>query len=554
MNYISKSFKELTEFLPTIKCLIITATDVETEELHKWMTPISEESIIRIYEGNYTYYVGQLGELLVVHVQSGMGSISASASIVTVSAAITQWHPLAVIMVGIAFGKDSGSQQIGDVLVSETIIPYNIQKVTKDKTIQRGPVPPAGTVLFNRFKNGSKDWVHKLPNEKVAKIYFGGLLSGESLVDDKEYRDKLLFDNPTAIGGEMEGAGLFAAASGQKVEWIVVKGICDYGDGNKSVNKANYQQIAIQASVSLCHHICSVKTIFEALGIFACGTDAAIVSNETVFKSKIAAPLGKVLFDLYSPEKEVYYLERSADKKFSAYLDAYSIWISGESGCGKTTLILRNLYQNKKEFKFINLVHCVDFTVLDVFAEIYQQLLEIIDEGSSPREFDKLHKVLEGICSLVEKVSQTDELIIFMEEIPLPDNPDLLKDFITQLNALLILNRSRNPNCNLKIVLSSIDSPSSYISASQNKIHEIFKFFHETNWIDKDLVDLIALILRGLGRNLTELETNKILNASKGSPRFVKNFIRDYMIVEPKSDSDFEELLKSVAYELKSNG
>lgn len=548
MTYKSKSLKDLTEYCSSINCLIVTATDIETKELHSQFEPIDGEGIIRLYIGDHTYYIGKLGELLVVHVQCGMGSIAANASIMTVSAALTQWKPVAIIMVGIAFGKDSSKQQIGDVLVSETIIPYNIQKVTKEKTIQRGPVPPAGAVLVNRFKNASKDWKHELPDGKTASVYFGGILSGESLVDDKEYRDKLLNDNPTAIGGEMEGAGLFAAASGHRVEWIVVKGICDYADGNKGVNKENFQQTAIKASVGLCRHICSVPTIFEALGIFSCDT------TETTIQKKAQEPLNKVLFDVYGPEKEAYYLERNADQKFSAYLDAYSIWISGESGCGKTTLILRNLYQNKKDFKFINLVHCVDFDILDVFVEIHQQLVEIIDEKSETKEFDKIHKVLAAICSLISKVSVDGELIIFIEEIPLPDSPDLLKEFITQLNALLILNRTKNPSCDLKIVLSSIDSPTQHIKASQNKIHEIFKFFQETSWNRDELNSLITMIMKGLGKNLTDSETNKIITSANGSPRFVKNFIRDYIITKPTSPDGFDVLLVSISQDLKTHG
>lgn len=548
MTYISKSLSELNEYITTINCLIVTATDVETSELHKQLLPIEGTSIYRLYQGNFTYYIGQFGKIRVVHVQSGMGSIASNASIVTISAALNQWKPKAVIMVGIAFGKDSSSQKIGDVLISETIIPYNIQKIGTQKAIQRGPVPPAGTVLINRFKNGVKDWYHELPEGQRAKAHFGGILSGESLVDNREYRDKLLEDNPTAIGGEMEGAGLFAAASQYNVEWILVKGICDFADGNKSTNKHVYQQLAIESSVSLCNHICSVPTIFDALGINTCE------HIDPVTTTKKIDSLNKVVFDVYSPDKEEYYLYRKSDQKFTAYLDAYSIWISGKSGCGKTTLILRNLYKTKRDFKFINMVHCDGFSVPEVFVEIFQQLKDILDcNDDASCELSKIHKILEGICDLIDQFGASEELVIFMEEIPLPDDAEFFKEFVTQLNALMILNRSKNPNCNLKIVLSSIDSPVTHIKASQNKIHEIFKFFHETDWSDSELTSLIKVIDGGLGINFTDSQIANILAGALGSPRFVKNFIRDFMITSPSSEREFSDLLLSVAHDLKPN-
>ncbi len=42
----------------------------------------------------------------------------------------------------------------------------------------------------------------------------------------------------------MEGAGLYVAGADHKVDWIVIKAICDWADGNKGVNKKARQQLA----------------------------------------------------------------------------------------------------------------------------------------------------------------------------------------------------------------------------------------------------------------------------------------------------------------------
>jgi len=49
------------------------------------------------------------------------------------------------------------------------------------------------------------------------------------LVDSRSLRDELSAQHPQAIGGEMEGAGVYAAAADAKVDWIVVKAIADWG-------------------------------------------------------------------------------------------------------------------------------------------------------------------------------------------------------------------------------------------------------------------------------------------------------------------------------------
>jgi nucleoside phosphorylase len=84
--------------------------------------------------------------------------------------------------------------------------------------------------------------------------HFGLVLSGEKLVNDPEFLKQLRKLEPDAIGGEMEGAGLYVAASEKKVDWILVKAICDWADGSKddsaqvlaANNAANFVLYALQ--------------------------------------------------------------------------------------------------------------------------------------------------------------------------------------------------------------------------------------------------------------------------------------------------------------------
>ncbi|TXJ27606.1 MAG: hypothetical protein E6Q24_07160 [Chitinophagaceae bacterium] len=268
--------------------LIVTATKVEKDVLHKHLLPIDgEQKIIRIQKGNYTYYLGKLGHYNAVHVATGnMGAISRSASIATTMKAIEYWRPKAALMVGIAFGSDPKKVAIGDVLIAERVVNYQLVRVNKSGSrTYRGPEGPAGSLLVNRLTS-VEDWNFMVEYGNVkyqAKKVHGLMLSGEELVDNKARKGALMKQWPSAIGGEMEGAGIYSACEVNSVhEWILVKGVCDYGDGNKDndPNKELFQEIAIRSAVSLVEKTFSSPYAFEDIGLYSGALPSAQVDAE----------------------------------------------------------------------------------------------------------------------------------------------------------------------------------------------------------------------------------------------------------------------------------
>jgi len=217
--------------------LIVTVTNVELKAfLDRY------PGRVRRTPGRKTYYdLGRVGCVRTLVVQSnGMGPLAAQT---TVYEGIREFSPRAVIMVGIAFGARVKEQQIGDILVSELIHDYDLERVGTGENEQllshpRGTRVRASDWLVDRFHAGSNDW------SAPPAIHFGAILSGSKLVDNKEYHRGLLRPVPEAIGGEMEGVGFSAAADHYKVDWLLVKGISDWADGAKSTNKRSYQQLA----------------------------------------------------------------------------------------------------------------------------------------------------------------------------------------------------------------------------------------------------------------------------------------------------------------------
>lgn len=208
--------------------------------------------------------MGKFGAYNAIHVQSDMGAINRDAVMTTVASAIRFWHPKAIIMIGVAWGMDSDKQKIGDVLVSKKVVQYESAKIKNGNNIHRGSEPDAGAVLVDRFKS-CLDWEFET-EDGLSQKHIGTLLSGEKLLDDKTYRDKLHLQFPEAIGGDMEGAGLAAIALSYNItEWIVVKGICDWGFNKQTEQKDFYQQIAMDAAISLCKSVLCDDSVLEGL-------------------------------------------------------------------------------------------------------------------------------------------------------------------------------------------------------------------------------------------------------------------------------------------------
>ena len=105
-------------------------------------------------------------------------------------------------------------------------------------------------------------WHFRNPFGVQCTHQIGPILSGEKLVDNAEVKSVLFSRYPTAIGGEMEGAGFAADAERKKCEWIVLKAICDWGDGTK---QKHHQGFAAAAAVDLLTHVLTQVGALEAL-------------------------------------------------------------------------------------------------------------------------------------------------------------------------------------------------------------------------------------------------------------------------------------------------
>ena len=115
--------------------------------------------------------------------------------------------------------------------------------------------------LLDRFRSGSFNWTEQLGQGRKGKqkgrVFFGTILTGEKLIDNIDFRDQLLALEPEAIGEELEGVGLYTAAQSERVDWILVKGICDWVDSSKTRNRNRDQKTAVRNAAMFVAHVLS---------------------------------------------------------------------------------------------------------------------------------------------------------------------------------------------------------------------------------------------------------------------------------------------------------
>ena len=228
--------------------LIVTATKVESKAVLDAFAELTGQPARIVTKNRRTYRdLGAVGDTRVFLALTEMGSGGLGASQQAVQKGIEALQPGAVLLVGIAFGVDEKKQRIGDILVSRQLQLYDLQRISKDQIILRGDKPHASPTLIDYFRHADLDW-------NDAKVEFGLILSGEKLVDNLDYREQLQRLAPEALGGEMEGAGLYVACQEAKVDWIVIKAICDWADGHKKRNKTARQQLAAGNAAAFVAH------------------------------------------------------------------------------------------------------------------------------------------------------------------------------------------------------------------------------------------------------------------------------------------------------------
>ena len=243
---------------------VIVLVSVNEHETHALLDAFlgAGQTPVQVTKAGVTYnLLGTHGGCRIVHTICEMGAGGIGASQERTRQAIEHWHPSALIEVGIAFGMDETKQKIGDVLVSTMLQDYELGRLNENGVLTpRGPRPSCADTLVNRIRQ--TDVTGRRRTHDWPKLHFGLVLSGQKLVDNLDYRESLKELFPDAIGGEMEGSGVFVSATASKVDWIILKAICDWGFHKNHTEKDAWQRFAAKNAARV------LKAVFDVNGLY----------------------------------------------------------------------------------------------------------------------------------------------------------------------------------------------------------------------------------------------------------------------------------------------
>ena len=254
----SQQFSE--DLVQDIKVLLMTATEIELRGIMGYLKPKDgNKKIIETFTDNKAgkkrFYIGKYGQYPVVVAMSAPGKAQQGPldAINVTTKIMGVVKPRYVIAVGIGYGMDKSKTSSGDVIVSNLICDYTCLRAG-DTLQPRGGIPPVGATLLEVFSSAI-GYSYK-QDDKKFRVHCCPFIARPDLIDNPDYKEQLKRLRPEALGGEMEGAGIMAAiqnAEYKDVEAIVIKAICDWGDGEKS-EAADWKPFSSHAAARYVHH------------------------------------------------------------------------------------------------------------------------------------------------------------------------------------------------------------------------------------------------------------------------------------------------------------
>ena len=220
--------------------LIISALEKEIRPIISILNSYINEYSKDEFEGEVYYTFSISNELKITCTTFiGMGQINAA---LAVTKAINHYRITKVVLTGICGGIND-QIKIGDLIISEQIVDYEIGKITSDKDQHRWQVYRSDYSLAHSLKNFKSDkWLSELNSLFPDKLidtpmtHLGIVLSGNKVMADVESVNMLKNTWSQALAIEMEASGIASAIYHQEnpPSFVMVKSVCDLADNKKN--------------------------------------------------------------------------------------------------------------------------------------------------------------------------------------------------------------------------------------------------------------------------------------------------------------------------------
>ncbi|CAH3184195.1 unnamed protein product, partial [Porites lobata] len=249
---LSNTFKPWNEVHLPIDILLLTVKDCEFLACYTYL-----RNSFKSFHVNLGYvYFGNMGKsgdvpLKVALMTCSEGSSAPHGSLITVKNAVMELRPKAVFYVGncVGLNPEVTKLQLGDVVVSSKLTTESLKT-------------PVGRGILHLVRHADHGWIPPLKRPEDRKVQVccdGDILSGINPVSAKQQNMSHITQ---ATAFEIGGEGLFVAAHDLKIEWVIVKGISHFADGNNPAEKSWESHACIMAA-SLVSNMLKDPFVFE---------------------------------------------------------------------------------------------------------------------------------------------------------------------------------------------------------------------------------------------------------------------------------------------------
>jgi nucleoside phosphorylase len=221
--------------------VLLTALEEEREALLRRLPPLvklppSAADVLVYHAGDlpFSFSDGRVASYRVVVLSvGGMGRVKAAD---VAAAAINRWRPRFMVLVGIAGGIASAGVALGDVLIADQFVDYELQKLKSDGPSRRYEVYPADARLLAAASNLEQKWRELVktprPEEGEPARFIGPIATGDKVIAAAGALHEHLREWPKLIGVEMEagGAARVAHTSARKPGFFMIRSVSDLAD------------------------------------------------------------------------------------------------------------------------------------------------------------------------------------------------------------------------------------------------------------------------------------------------------------------------------------
>jgi nucleoside phosphorylase len=193
----------------------------------------------------------------------GMGQLQATTATVN---AIQRWMPRYILLIGIAGGVATNGIKLGDILIANQIVDYELQKITPEGTDIRWEVHRTDPRLLGTAQNLRddewKDLISEIrPDPGLPKRHIGPIASGNKVIAFNDVLEKFKDIWAKLVGVEMEASGVATASfqAGSRPGFFMIRGVSDLADKKK--NSARVKKWRLYA--------CDVAAAY-AIGLLRC--------------------------------------------------------------------------------------------------------------------------------------------------------------------------------------------------------------------------------------------------------------------------------------------